>query len=119
MFELGDYNPLHIDPDASAMMGFDVPILHGLASLGFTARAVLTTFANNDPTKFKSIRVRFAKPVLPGETLVVKMWKTSGEGSEVKIVCEVRVKERDIVVVNNCYVVLQNLDSEEQLQSKM
>jgi acyl dehydratase len=101
----GDYNPLHIDPDMSAMMGFPAPILHGLCSMGFAARAVLATYANNDARKFKNIRIRFAKPVLPGQTLVVSMWK---EGP--RVVCLVRVKETNDVVAKNCYVTLQNED---------
>lgn len=44
----GDYNPLHVDPQMSAMGGFEVPILHGLCTYGITARAVYETFHKDD-----------------------------------------------------------------------
>lgn len=70
----GDRNPLHTDPAFANLGGFDRPILHGLCSWGFTGRALLHTLCGSDPTRFKAMHSRFSKPVLPGDTLTVKLW---------------------------------------------
>ncbi|MDQ0691427.1 MaoC/PaaZ C-terminal domain-containing protein [Arthrobacter sp. W4I7] len=70
----GDGNPLHSDPRMAADSGFDRPILHGLCTFGFTGRALLHTMCDSDPSRFGSIAVRFASPVIPGDELTVRMW---------------------------------------------
>jgi acyl dehydratase len=70
----GDRNPLHSDPTIAKFAGFDRPILHGLCTYGFTGRALLHELCGSDVAKFKSMDVRFSKPVMPGDTLTVKMW---------------------------------------------
>ena len=98
----GDWNPLHADPSFAKNFGFKRPILHGLCTFGYAAHAVIKAFSNNDPRYFKSIRVRFADSVFPGETLITEMWKES----DTRIVFRCRVKERDKVVINNAGIEL-------------
>jgi len=98
----GDKNPLHIDPDMAALGGFDRPILHGLCTFGNVGRAVIEAFADNNPERFKSIKVRFSRPVMPGETIIVQMWKES----KTEIICKAKVKERDLDVITNAKVCL-------------
>ncbi len=93
----GDYNPLHIDPQFAAFGGFDRPILHGMCTYGNVGRGVIDAYCGGDATKFRSIKARFSAPVMPGETIVVKMWKESATD----ILCEASVKERGLAVVKN------------------
>jgi acyl dehydratase len=92
----GDRNPLHSDPNIAKMAGFPRPILHGLCSYGTACRAVLQTMCDYDHTLITGFDVRFSAPVFPGETIVTEMWK---DGAVVSF--RSKVKERDVVVLNN------------------
>ena len=99
----GDWNPLHVDPSFAKAFGFDKPILHGLCTFGYAGRHVISKMApEGDPRFFKSIKVRFAKNVYPGDTLVTEMWK---EGDQ-RVVFRCKVKERDEVVISNAAIEL-------------
>ena len=78
----GDRNPLHTDPSFAALGGFDRPILHGLCTYGFSGRALLASLCDNDVTRFHHIEGRFSSPVLPGDALTVRIWRT-GDGEAV------------------------------------
>lgn len=86
----GDYNPLHIDPEFAAVGKFPRPILHGLATFGISGKILYDKYG-----KFDNIKVRFAAPVYPGETLRVEAWKEAGN----RVVFQTKVVERDIVVL--------------------
>ena len=91
----GDYNPLHIDPEAARFGGFRAPILHGLCTYGHCGQMLLGALCDNDASRFGSLKVRFSSPVYPGDTLRVVGWR-DGEG---RVVFEARVG--DLTVVSN------------------
>jgi acyl dehydratase len=98
----GDENPLHADPGRAKEAGFDRPILHGAASFGVAAHAVLRTCADYRPQRLASIEARFSRPVFPGETIRTEMWR---DGERVSFQC--RVVGRDEIVLSNGLAVLR------------
>jgi acyl dehydratase len=92
----GDRNPLHADPSFARAAGFARPILHGLCSYGTACRALLQSVAKYDPSRIAGFDVRFSAPVFPGETILTDIW---ADGRTISF--RSRVKERDIVVLNN------------------
>ncbi len=91
-----DRNPLHADPVLARRVGFDKPILHGLATYGVACRAILKTICNYDHTLIAGFDARFTAPVYPGEIITTEMWQ---DRNVVSFRC--LVNERDAVVIDN------------------
>ena len=103
---LGDTNPLHADPAVAANAGFERPILHGLASYGLVAWALLRRCAGGDPARLRALDLRFTAPVYPGETLVTEIWRVSNEPGQFQL--RARVAERDKLVLSHGHAELGN-----------
>jgi acyl dehydratase len=93
----GDYNPLHVDPQSAKMFGFQEPILHGQCTMGIVARGLLEKLAGGDQKRFKSIQLRFASPVIPGQSLITEIWAESSTS----FLFQTKVKETGKVCVSN------------------
>lgn len=66
----GDLNPLHADPEFARAVGFEQgPILHGLCTFGYVARAVLLGACQGKTERLKHLNLQFKKPVWPGDVL--------------------------------------------------
>ncbi len=88
----GDYNPLHADYAVARKAGYDRPILHGLASYGTACAVVLRAFCDGDPERLKSLNLRFAGVVMPGDRLDFSCWKEDD-----LVLFEVKVGDRTVI----------------------
>lgn len=98
----GDFNPLHVDPQFAQMAGFQKPIMHGQCTLGHISRALLDAVADGDQKRFKSVQLRFASPVIPGQTLLTEVWQVT----PTEFIFQTKVKETGQVCVSNGTFVL-------------
>ncbi len=97
----GDRNPLHADPAIGEKAGFGKPILHGLCTYGFMARAALASLGGGDPARFESMEASFQAPVWPGDTLVIRGYRLD----DGRVAMVTTTKERpDEVAVGNALV---------------
>jgi acyl dehydratase len=91
-----DRNPLHADPVLARRVGFDKPILHGLATYGIACRAILKTICDYDHTLIAGFDARFTAPAYPGEEITTEMWQ---DRNIVSFRCV--AKTRQSIVIDN------------------
>ncbi|WP_437679856.1 MaoC/PaaZ C-terminal domain-containing protein [Sorangium sp. So ce131] len=85
----GDHNPLHADPEVAEKAGFaQGPILHGLCTYGFAARAIIQKAAGGDASRLRAYGAQFRKPVWPGDTLVTQGYAL--DGGKIAVVTSVK-----------------------------
>ncbi|MGH7814222.1 MAG: MaoC/PaaZ C-terminal domain-containing protein [Candidatus Binataceae bacterium] len=76
----GDRNPIHVDENVAKMAGLPGIIVHGLCTMAFTSKAAIDKLCGGDPARLKRLRVRFSRPVLPGQTITTKIWAEGEKG---------------------------------------
>ncbi|KAL5611809.1 hypothetical protein BROUX41_000616 [Berkeleyomyces rouxiae] len=72
----GDYNPLHATPEPGLAMGFKGDIMHGLFAWNTTCHLILKKLGGSKPQNIKEFQARFSSPVMPGDELSTKVWRT-------------------------------------------
>jgi acyl dehydratase len=98
----GDMNPLHIDPEFARTAGVGRPILHGLASLGIVAKAIIDHALDGQAHRLTAMAARFAGVLRPGETIRTQMWCDGGDLS-LRATCAERPDEP--VLTRACAVI--------------
>jgi acyl dehydratase len=102
----GDENPLHADPARASAAGFPRPILHGAATFGVAAHAIMRQYGYA-VERLTRIAARFVRPVFPGDTIRTEMWPDAGaDGTRISFQC--RAIGRDEVVVSNGLATLRD-----------
>lgn len=73
----GDYNPLHVDPEAARRSPFGSTIAHGPLPLGLVQRAIEERIGSEWPSGLR-LDARFLGPTRPGDSIAVHL---TGEGT--------------------------------------
>ncbi|HEV8248224.1 MAG TPA: MaoC/PaaZ C-terminal domain-containing protein [Polyangiaceae bacterium] len=99
----GDHNPLHADPEFAKVVGFEQgPILHGLCTFGYLARAVIQELCAGDEKKLRALAGQFRKPVWPGDSIRVQGHRVDGG----RVVLEAFAGNRPDAVISNSWAEL-------------
>ncbi len=65
----GDPMPIHLDDDIAKAMGLPGIIIHGLCTMAFNSRAIVSETCWDDPGRLSRLAVRFSRPALPKQTI--------------------------------------------------
>lgn len=74
----GDFNPIHIDPEVGNKAGLGGVILQGMCTMAWAVEGTVNFL--DDPGALKKVRVRFSKPVAPGDRVTFEGKITRVEG---------------------------------------
>lgn len=67
-----DDNPIHLDDHIARAAGLKGAVLQGLCTMAFCQRAIVNLACDGDPRGLQRLKVRFTKPVYPGDTITVQ-----------------------------------------------
>ncbi|MBM4256743.1 MAG: dehydratase [Deltaproteobacteria bacterium] len=70
----GDYNPIHVDENVAKLAGLPGIIVHGLCTMAFASKVMIDRVCGSDPRRLRRLRVRFSRPVLPGQEITTAAW---------------------------------------------
>ncbi len=73
----GDLFALHADPEFAKMAGFEMPIMHGLCTHGYSCRALVNNLIPGEPEKARRMYCRFSRTLYPGTPIKILIWKTA------------------------------------------
>jgi acyl dehydratase len=97
----GDHNPIHKNPEVAAKAGLPGIILHGLCTMAFCQKAIINQLCGGDPSKLKRLKVRFAKPVLMGQTLTITAGQIDSNADKRTIGFTVRTAHDNAIVLKD------------------
>ncbi len=70
----GDHSRIHLDDEFARSVGLPGIILHGMCTMAITSRAVVHVACGGESRRLRRLAVAFARPVLPGQTITVRLW---------------------------------------------
>src|SRR5690606_18587636 len=76
------FNPIHLDPTVGEAAGLGGVILHGMCTMAWAVEATVQFLG--DPGQLRKFRVRFSRPVAPGDTVTFQGKVTGVEGGVVQ-----------------------------------
>jgi 3-hydroxybutyryl-CoA dehydratase len=78
----GDFNPIHIDPEAGRRAGLGGAILHGMCTMAWAVEAVVIYLG--DPGALRKFKVRFSRPVAIGDQVEFTVKVCAIEGTRLQ-----------------------------------
>jgi 3-hydroxybutyryl-CoA dehydratase len=94
----GDFHPFHVDKEVGAAAGFGGIILQNLCTMAWAAEAAVRFLG--DPAKLKRLRVRFSRPVRPGDAISFEGKVTQVEGGRLTATMTARNQDGEDVLEN-------------------
>lgn len=91
----GDTFALHVDAAAARTAGFEMPIVHGLCTLGHACRALIGCLTPGSPERVRRIACRFVSPLYAGTPIRTLIWRCDRGRAFWRVV---RASDQDVVI---------------------
>lgn len=100
----GDYNPIHVDPEAGMKSPFKSTIAHGPISLQPLFVAITRWQGGETITPGSRLSVSYRRPVRPGDTITCVQTQVTDDSGAMEIGFECRNQNEEAVIVGTLMV---------------